>query len=503
MKIIFGCLNHEANSFAEDPGTWERWFRTNFVAVGDELYDYRDKKGAHLAGMFAAAEEEGAELIPAIFGAGAAPVLKREALDHGVDIICSVIRQHPDADGLCFCLHGAGIAEGIDDIESYTMRKMREAAAHDIPIAISCDLHANIKPAMLEEADAGVFGMKQYPHVDKFETGHLAMQTLIRKIRGEEDPVTAFCPVPLLIPCSAANTLRPPMKLFPDHMAEYCRAHGLIDVTFFNGFPYADTEYTGASVVVVGHRGQNVQAMANELGRWVWEHRHLTDIELLDAKAAWDKAEEIAGPGGYVLIHEASDNPGGGAPGDGTGMLREMLRRNEPGTVFGYIFDPEILKKAMAAGVGGSVSGLLGGKTGHLSGAPVPFENAEVLALSDGVGIYLTPNKAGQKVDYQGLARLRIGNAEVIVAGTCANQTYDDRPFALTGADITKYRIVLLKSATHFRAWFQGRAKAIITANTPGITTEDFSLFPYRKLRRPIYPLDPGMAFAPKTLAGD
>ena len=64
MKIVFGCLNHEANSFASDPGTWERWFRTNFVAVGDELLQYRDKKGAHLAGMFAAAEEEGVELIP-------------------------------------------------------------------------------------------------------------------------------------------------------------------------------------------------------------------------------------------------------------------------------------------------------------------------------------------------------------------------------------------------------------------------------------------------------
>ena len=64
MKIVFGCLNHEANSFASDPGPWERWLRTNFVAVGDELLQYRDKKGAHLAGMFSAAEEEGVELIP-------------------------------------------------------------------------------------------------------------------------------------------------------------------------------------------------------------------------------------------------------------------------------------------------------------------------------------------------------------------------------------------------------------------------------------------------------
>ncbi len=500
MKIIIGCLNHEANSFATDPGTFERWHRTNFVAIGDEVWEYKDKKGAHLAGMFDAAAEEGVEVVPSIFLAGAAPELTREALDRGVGIICDTIRRNPDADGLCFCLHGAGIAEGIDDIETYTMQRMREAAGKNIPIAISCDLHANIKPEMLREADAGVFGMKQYPHIDKYETAYLAMKTLIGKLRGEVDPVTAYCPVPILIPCSGANTLKYPMKAFPDHMAEYCKEKGLIDVTFFNGFPHGDTPNTRCSVVVVGRRGQDVQACANELGKWVWEHRHETDIELYDAAGAWDKAcEEAAKPGdGYVVINEASDNPGSGCPGDGTGMLRELLRRNEKGTIFGYIYDKEIFEKACAAGIGGKVSGLLGGKSDHCHGEPVPIENAVVRALSDGRGIYLTPNKVGQVVDYKGLARLQIGNAEVIVAGTCANQTYDDRPFLLTGADINQYRIVILKSCTHFRAWFESRAKAIVTANTPGNSAENFALFHYKKLRRPIYPLDPDMEFNPE-----
>ncbi len=198
-----------------------------------------------------------------------------------------------------------------------------------------------------------------------------------------------------------------------------------------------------------------------------------------------------------MVINETSDNPGAGCPGDGTGMLRELLKRNETGTIFGYIYDKEILDKAMAAGIGGTVSGLLGGKSDRCHGDPVPIENAVVRALSDGRGIYLTPNKVGQVVNYQGLARLQIGNTEVIVAGTCANQTYDDRPFLLTGADINQYRIVVLKSATHFRGWFENRAKAIVTANTPGNSAENFAWFPYKKLRRPIYPLDPDMEFEP------
>ena len=497
MKIIFGCLNHEANSFASEPGTWERWIRTNSFVVGNDLISFKGKRGSHIAGMIDAAEEEKVTLIPSIYLAGAAPVLTNEALDKGVGFICDAVRANSDADGCCFCLHGAGISEDIDDIETYTMQKIRETAGWKIPIAISCDLHANIKPAMIKEADAGVFGMKQYPHIDKYETGYLAMKTLIKKIRGEVDPVTAYCPIPMLIPCSIANTLQYPMKAFPDHMEEYRREHNLIDVTFFNGFPYADIADSCCSVVVVGHRGQDVQLNADELAQWVWDHRHETDLELNDAKTAWGKAEAIASlPGsGYVLINEASDNPGGGAPGDGTWMLREFLNRNRKKSIFGYIYDSEIVELAFRAGVGGKISGFLGGKTDHLHGNPVKIQDALVCNLSDGKGIYDSPNKIGQPVDYQRMARLKVGNAEVVVASVCANQTFDDRPFLLTGADINQYDIVVIKSATHFRSWFEKRAKGIVTANNPGVTSEDFSSFQYKKIRRPIYPLDPNMSF--------
>ena len=83
---------------------------------------------------------------------------------------------------------------------------MLEVAGWNIPIAMSCDLHANVTDDMLKEADAGVFGMKMYPHIDKFETGYLAMKTLIAKIRGEVKPVTAYCPIPMFVSCCIACT---------------------------------------------------------------------------------------------------------------------------------------------------------------------------------------------------------------------------------------------------------------------------------------------------------
>jgi len=499
MKIIFGALSAECNSFATDPGTFERWSVPNGCYYGDEVFkQFRGSTSAQASGLIKAGDEDpDVELIPTISLNCSAPVLHRHAIDHATDIVCSVIMQHPDADGLCFWMHGAGIADGIDDVETYVMQRMREAAGWQIPITIVCDLHGNIKQEMLDEANGGVFGIKEYPHNDKTAAGYLAMKTHIRMLRGECKPVTALAPIPMFVPCCIACTLQDPMKKFTDHMKQYCKDHGLIDVTFFHGFPYSDVPFSRASIVVVGEEGQDVQKAADELAHWVWDHRHELDVECLDAAEAMDRAnEECAKPGtGYVLIHEASDNAGAGCPNDGTGMLRELLHRNEPDTILGYIHDREIALKACEAGIGGRISGLLGGKTDRCHGDPVEIKDALVCGLSDGEARYVAPPRFGQRVSYGKTARLRIGNVDVIVCETQANQTYDDRPFMLTGADINQYRIVVIKSAAHFRGYFIPRAKAIVTANTPGNATANFNQLNYKKITRPIYPLDLNMTF--------
>ena len=231
---------------------------------------------------------------------------------------------------------------------------------------------------------------------------------------------------------------------------------------------------------------------ADELADWVWENRHALDPICLSAEEAVDEAlAELERDGeGYVVINETSDNPGGGTPGDGTHLLREFLRRDLEGAIMGYIPDKEIALKAHEAGIGGFISGKLGGKTDNQHGEPIDFENAEVLALSDGHAVYTSPMYKGLPVCYGKSARLRIGNVEVVVTETLSQQTFDDRPFAIVDADLQRYRIVGVKSSVHFRAFFQPLAKAIVTADPPGIHTANFKQLTYKKIRRPIYPLD-------------
>jgi microcystin degradation protein MlrC len=209
--------------------------------------------------------------------------------------------------------------------------------------------------------------------------------------------------------------------------------------------------------------------------------------------------EAIASESRPVVIAEVSDNPGGGAPGDGTHLLRALLAANEPQTCFGFVADPETARQAHAAGTGAMIPVRLGGKTDDLHGAPIAAD-AYVKCLTDGKFHYTTPMGAGRLGNLGPMARLVIGNVDVLVSSV-RTQTLDSEVFLLHGIDVTRYRIVALKSHQHFLAGFQHLAGHIIRADTPGLTTSNLHHLPYQRVPRPIWPLD-DVKWSPDTWSG-
>ena len=92
-------------------------------------------------------------------------------------------------------------------------------------------------------------------------------------------------------------------------------------------------------------------------------------------------------------------------------------------------------------------------------------------------------------MDYGKTVRLRKGNVEIIVVSD-RFQVYDDRPFLMTGCDLSQAKVLGLKSMNHFKGYFQHTADAIVTADPPGVCPIDLKLYPYQNLLRPILPLD-------------
>lgn len=191
---------------------------------------------------------------------------------------------------------------------------------------------------------------------------------------------------------------------------------------------------------------------------------------------------------GPVVIAEKSDNPGGGAPGDSTHVLWELIKSQVQQAAVCTIHDPETVKQAMAAGVGSVIDVKLGGKASKLGGVPVEGK-AYVKSISDGRYTIVSPMGNGVKFSTGPSVGLLIEGVDVtVISGTM--QALDAQQMKLNGFDPLDYRVIVVKSANHFRAWWANVASLIIDCDPPGIASNDLFTFKYEKKTDKLYPLD-------------
>jgi microcystin degradation protein MlrC len=383
---------------------------------------------------------------------------------------------------VALALHGAGVVEGIDDLEGDLCREVRAAVGPDTPIVVSLDLHGNMTQAMADTVTA-MLGVHYYPHTDMYERGHEAVMLIPQVLSGTVKPVTHVEPIPMLIPPSSTNL--DPAKGIVELCYQMEARPGMIDCAFFHGFPFCDTPLVRASVVATADEDRELaRACAREVARAIWTQREALRPVLLTPKEAI--AQALALSGGPVVINDTADNPGGGAPGDGTHLLRAMLEAKLDSACIGIVCDPEVAEAAHQAGAGATIEVKLGGKVVALHGAPVDV-TAYVKCLSDGK-FYMSGWE--MSADHGKMARLQVGGIDILVSTIRGDQILHPEPFLLHGIDISRYKIVGVKSSQHFRAGFQPLARAIVTADSPGLTTLNVGYFPRDRTTRPIWPLD-------------
>jgi microcystin degradation protein MlrC len=95
----------------------------------------------------------------------------------------------------------------------------------------------------------------------------------------------------------------------------------------------------------------------------------------------------------------------------------------------------------------------------------------------------------GQPMTLGPTALLEVNGISIAIS-TNTLQTYDQEMFRILGAEPAQFRIVAVKSAHHFRAAFGPMAREVILADSGGLATFDHTKLSYRKVRRPIWPLD-------------
>ena len=486
MRFATGGYAHETNTFSSDP-----IFRDKL----NKLKCYADKYfqsnfGIHNGngGFIDEATTLGIELIPTVTASAvpSGPTAQDAFEEIRNELVELLWQEHckKPLDGIVLALHGGGVAEGYDDLEGEILRAIRQRFGSQIPIAIKLDLHSNLSPQMISLADI-IVGFKCYPHIDDYDCGRLAVRLLHNMIQENTRYYKKFIRLPWLMAPAFGVTISGPACTIKEYMAQMKQTEqNLLDATFFHGFTYADVEYTGVSVLTLAKDQSTADRCAQRIADFAWNLRKTFDAPVNSAEKAMELALEAPYP---VVINESSDNTGGGAPGDGTFLLREMLRHNVPGSAFGYIHDPQVVDLAVAAGVGNHISCLLGGKTDQLHGKPIELKDAYVKAISDGSFTQKSPMGKGEKVKLGTTVLLICGNVYVIVSKSRL-QPKDDGPFETVGIDWSQMRILALKSTQHFKGWWENHAKTIIPCDSPGIHSANLHSFDYKKVDMNKYP---------------
>ena len=76
-----------------------------------------------------------------------------------------------------------------------------------------------------------------------------------------------------------------------------------------------------------------------------------------------------------------------------------------------------------------------------------------------------------------------------IVLISLRNQAMGTDLFTQLGCDLASKKIIVVKSSQHFRAAFASVARHVVYVGAPGSVSSDLDALPYRKIRRPKWPL--------------
>lgn len=491
MRILSAGIQHETNTFAITPTSLADFQRDSGCSDdfqgGQFLKDLYRGTGSIHGGYVDRTEELGIEL-DALFCARAQPAgkVQQGAFDSMMSSIVDRLRAALPADGILLDLHGAMVTDDFEDAESAILRAVREVVGNDMPIVTTLDLHANISAELAELSDV-LIGFDTYPHVDMHERGVEAVDVLTSIIRGDIKPVQAYEQLPLMTLPPKQCTLIDPMKSLMSFVAELEQRPGIVTATVSMGFPFADIKDVGVSVLVTANDDAELAKSAvQELRERVWDLRDALQPDLMPVDELISLAKQPND--GLIIYADGSDNPGGGAPCDGTVILRALIEQQVENAVVGVLFDPETVEAAIRAGVGNTFAARIGAKTDDRHGSPVEA-TAYVKTLGDGRFTYRGPMRQGLPEDLGHMAVLVVGGVEVVLASQ-RMQLLDREMLRCVGVTPERKRLIVVKSAVHFRADFGSIATSIIDADTPGIHRPDFGNYDYKNVRRLIYPLD-------------
>jgi microcystin degradation protein MlrC len=488
-RVLAARFMHETNTFSRVKTDMALIRRRDFHLENEIPQAFRGTRSAFGA-TFEAADKYGWSLVhPVSANPNPSGIVTDAAFEQIAGMILNAAEIKGQIDGVLLHLHGAMVTDSHEDAEGELLARLRQKLGQNVPIVATLDLHANVTQRMADNASA-LIAFRTYPHVDMYERAWQGAELLERAMQREIRPVTVIARRPMIYGLDRGRHLSPPMAELLARADRIERNDEALAVSICAGFSRSNIRDVGPSVTVTTNGPlPNGTAIAEDFMDYAWETRDFSSFTLLSVDEAVARAK-AGNPGDKPLvIADYTDNPGGGAYGDATALLRGLVDANVERVAFHAICDPQAVQAGMRAGIGARTTLTLGGKTDPaMGGGPLTLDG-EVICLTNGKFIAYGPMGGGVERNYGPSMVFRVGGIDIVVI-TNNGQATDLGQFTSLGIDPIRYATVAVKSMQHFRAAFEPIAREVVLVDTGALCSEIYTPELFTKLRRPVWPLD-------------
>lgn len=484
-KVAVAGLTFESNSFA--PGLTEiDQFERYLMVEGPGVLTSGLGKD-EIAGATKIAHDAGIELVPTFSADGGCGATVSDAAYAILKarLLASLSKVLDQVDGVYLRLHGAMTTQSCEDVEGDVIASIRELVGPNFPIAVSTDFHAHFTDKMARGTDL-ISGYQTCPHIDFYETGARAMKLMVAALTDGGKPVLTYRKLKLLASSEGHDTSDGPMREVLDRLHEMEKIPGVLDATVYCTQPWLEVEELGWTAVVVTENDPDLgRKLADELAAMMWDRRERVMYSKRDVTEVLEHIQKTPSSQRPYVLADGSDSPSAGSSGDSSYLLANLLKTPIDDEVFMTMTDAAAVLAMVKAGIGGEVPVSLGGTIAPNFFTPVAV-TGKVITLCDGV----YQSKYPSKMMNSGITGvLRVGKINIVLTSKPAFML-DYQLYLRVGLDVTTAKIVQVKSAGSYRAYYAPLAYECIDFASPGASDSRLPKLPFTKPRRPLWPFD-------------
>ncbi|MDD2584997.1 MAG: M81 family metallopeptidase [Bacteroidales bacterium] len=465
---------------------------STFSPAETHVEDFRARRGQEIFFYYPflhidSLTRQRAQYFPALRGhATPGGIVTREAYDTLMNEMLERLKENLPYDGLFFDIHGAMSVVGLDDPEGDMIKRVREVIGKETIISTSMDLHGNVSWELAHQSDI-ITCYRLAPHEDATESRKRALVNLLDRLEsGKGNPAyKAWIPVPILLPGEKTSTRIEPAKSLYAKVDPLTKQEGVLDAAIWVGYAWADEPRNRAVVMVTGDNKQEVKNSAESLAQSFWDVRE--QFEFVAPVAPLDECLQMAinSSDKPFIISDMGDNPTAGGAGDVTWTLNKILehdafkKQSGPTLIYASIPGPKLVARAIEVGVGARVEAFVGAQVDDRYEGPILLKGT-VEAIRHG-------DKSAQTE-----VVVRVGSVRVIVTNKRKPYHYE-ADFTNLGLEPRKADVLVVKIGYLVPELYNMRGGWIM-AQTPGGVDQDLHRLPYKRIERPMYPLDADMS---------